>query len=121
MGGGGRGARKVATVSKMWIKVANSLINSDEAMLELDSNAGTTVLVKGCLVVHDFDRPVNFTGYDTEYDSKFCRTMTGVLDYDHPQTSKPYFMVINKAIHLDHLEHHLMCPMQYRMNGIKTN
>ena len=47
--------------------------------------------------------------------------MAGFLDYDHPQTGKPYLLIINQAIHLDHLEHHLMCPMQYRTNGININ
>ena len=72
-------------------------------------------------MVHDFDRPVNVTGYDPEDGSKVCRTVTGVLDYDHPQTSKLYLLVINQAIHLYHLGHHLMCPMQRRTNGIKYN
>ena len=67
----------------MRIKVANSSINSDKTRLELDSHADTTVLGKGYLVVHDFDRPVNVTGYDPEDGSKVCRTVTGVLSYYH--------------------------------------
>ena len=72
-------------------------------------------------MVHDFDMPVNLTEYDPEDGSKVCRTVAGFLDYDHPQTGKPYLLIINQAIHLDHLEHHLMCPMQYRTNGININ
>ena len=105
----------------MRIKATNSPINSDETRLELDSYADTTVLGKGCLVVHDFDGSVNVTGYDPENVSKVFRTVTGVLDYDNPQTDKPYLMVINQAIHLDNLEHHLMCPMQCITNGININ
>ena len=105
----------------MWIKLSNSSINSDETRLELDSHVDTTVLVKGCLVVHDFDRPVNVTGYYPEGVSKNFRTVKVVLDYDHPKTVKTFFLVINQAIHLDHLDHHLMCPMQCRTNGIKIN
>ena len=77
----------------------------------MDSHADTTLLGKGFLVVHDFDRPVNVTGYDHEDGSKFCRAVTGVLAYYHPQTDKPYLLSINQAIHLNHLGHHLMCPM----------
>ena len=87
----------------------------------MDSHSDSTVLGKGCLVVHYFDWPVNVTGYDPEYGSKVCQTVTGVLAYDCPKTGKPYLVVINQAICMDHLEHHLMCTMQCRMNGIKTN
>ena len=78
------GSRKVATICTMRIKVSNFSINSDKTRLELDSPDHTTVLGKGCLGVHDFDRPVNVTGYDPEDDSKFCRNVTDVLAYDHP-------------------------------------
>ena len=115
------GSRKVATVCTIIINVDKYPINSDETRLGLDSNSDTTVLVKGCLVVHDFDRPVNVTGYDPEDGSKVCQTVTGVLSYDHPHTGNPYFMVVNQAIYLEHLEHHLMSPMQCRTNGININ
>ena len=105
----------------MRIKVANYSINSDKTRLELDSHDDTTVLGKVFLVVHDFGRPVNFTGCDTEDGIKVCSGVIGVLNYDHPQTGKPYFLVINKSIHLDHLKYHLMCPIKCRKNGIKIN
>ena len=72
-------------------------------------------------MVHDFYRPVNVTGYDPEDGSKVCWNVTFVLAYDHPHTGKTYLLVINQAIHLDHLEHYLMCPMQCWKNGIKVN
>ena len=105
----------------MRIKVANSSINRDETRLGLDCHADTTVLGKCCIVIHDFDRPVNVTGYDPEDGSKFFRTVTGVLAYYHPQTGESYLLVINQAIHLDNLEQYLMCPMQCRTTGIKIN
>ena len=72
-------------------------------------------------MVHYFDRPVKFTGYDPENGSKVFRNVTGVLAYDRPQTGKTYLLFINQDIHLDHMDHHLMCPMQCRTNGIKMN
>ena len=72
-------------------------------------------------MVNYFDRPVNVTGYDPEDGSKFFRNVTVILYYNHPQTSKTYLLVINKAIHLDNLERHLMCPIQCRTNGININ
>ena len=90
----------------MRINLANYSINSDETRLELDSNADNTVLGKGFLVVRDFYWTINVTGYYPEDGSNCFRIVKCFLDYDHPQTGKPYFMVINKSIHLDHLEHH---------------
>ena len=113
------GARKVATVHTMRIKVANSSIYSDKTRLEMDSHADTTVLGKGCLVVYDFDRPVNVTEYDPEEGSKCFRNLTGVLDYDHHQTGNPYFLVINQSKHLDRLGNHLMCTIQFSKNRIR--
>ena len=85
----------------MRIKVANYSIYSIKTRLELDSHADSTVLGKGYLVVYDFDRPVNVTGYDTYDFSKVCQNMTGILAYDHSQTGKTYLLVLNKAIHLN--------------------
>ena len=86
--------------------------------IEFDSNADNTVLRKSCIVVNDFDRPINITGYYPEDVSKVCRTVSGDLAYDHPHTGKPYFMVANYAIHLDHLWNNLMCTMQCMKNSI---
>ena len=61
---GGGGHRTFSTIRRMRIKVANSSINSNKTRLELCSQDDTTVLVKGCLVVNDFDRTVNITKYD---------------------------------------------------------
>ena len=78
----------------------------------MDIHADTTVLETSCLMLHDFGRPVNVTEYDTEDGSKVCRTVTSILAYYHPHTGKTYFLVINQAMNFDHLNHHLMCPMQ---------
>ena len=72
-------------------------------------------------MIYYFDSPVNVNGYDLEDGSEVCCILIGVLDYNHPQNGKPYFMVFNQSIHLDHLEHHLMCTIQCRENGIKIN
>jgi hypothetical protein len=33
-------------------------------------------------------------------------------------TGKVYHLVINQAIHIPHLDHHLLCPMQCRVNDV---
>ena len=47
--------------------------------------------------------------------------MTAAVAYDHPQTGQVYMLVVNQAIEVPHLQHHLLCPMQCRMNGVKLN
>ena len=64
----------------------------------MDSHTDTNVLGNIFPMVHDFNRPVNVTGYDPEDGSKVCCTVTVVLAYDHPHTGNPYFLVINQAI-----------------------
>ena len=105
----------------MQIKLYKSSINSDKTRFELDIHSDTNVLGKGCRMLHDFDRRVKVTGYDTKDGSKLCPTMTCVLAYDHPQTSKPYLMFDNQDIQIYHFEHHLRCPIQCRTNWIKIN
>ncbi len=36
-------------------------------------------------------------------------------------TSKVYHLVINQAIHIPHLDHHLVCPLQCRVNDEIVN
>ena len=45
----------------------------------------------------------------------------GIVAYDKPQTGRTYLLVINKAIYLDRLEHHLLWPMKYHMNQVNIN
>jgi hypothetical protein len=33
-------------------------------------------------------------------------------------TGEVYHLVINQAIHMPHLDHHLLCPMQCQVNGV---
>ena len=47
--------------------------------------------------------------------------MTGVLVYSRSQTGKPYYLVINKALHLDHLEYLFIFTMQHRTDLTKIN
>jgi hypothetical protein len=45
-------------------------------------------------------------------------TVSRALAYDDPVTGKVYHLVINQAIHIPHLDHHLLCPMQCRVNDV---
>ena len=44
-----------------------------------------------------------------------------MVSWDHPQTGELYTLIINQAIYAPHLENHLLCPMQIRMNCVSIN
>jgi hypothetical protein len=89
-----------------------------ETTLELDSHADTCVLGRGALIILDYDRPVSIVGYDESLGSKTYQTLSGVVAYDDPQTGRMLHLIINQAIHIPHLDHHLLCPMQCCVNVV---
>jgi hypothetical protein len=80
-----------------------------ETTLELDSHANTCVLGHGALIILDYNRPVSIVGYDESLGSKTYQTVSGVVAYDDPQTGMMLHLIINQAIHIPHLDHHLLC------------
>ena len=119
-GTGSRGTRQISPVFSIQIQAANSSFGG-ETRMECDSHADTSVVGKNCLIIHDFERPVKVSGYDPKDGTKEYRTVTGVVAYDHLQTGQTYMLVVNQAIEVPHLQNHLLCPMQCRMNGVKIN
>jgi hypothetical protein len=89
--------------------------------LELDSHADTCVLGCDASIFLDYDRPVVVKGYDPSLGTKTFAAVSGALAYDDPKTSKVYHLVINQVIHIPHLDHHLLCPMQCQVNGVTVN
>ncbi len=92
-----------------------------ETTLELDSHAGTCVLGHDASIILDYNRPVSVVGYDESFGSKTYQTVSGVFAYDDPQTGRMLHLIINQAIHIPHLDHHLLCPMQCRVNDVIVN
>jgi hypothetical protein len=68
--------------------------------LELDSHADTCVLGRDCLVILDYDRPVQVVGYDPALGEKTYRTVSGVVAHDDPATGDVFHLVINQAIYM---------------------
>ncbi len=92
-----------------------------ETTLELDSHANTCVLGCDALIILDYNRPVSIVSYDESLGSKTYQTVSGVVAYDDPQTGRKLHLIINQAIHIPHLDHHLLCPMQCRLNDVIIN
>jgi NCAIR mutase (PurE)-related protein len=49
------------------------------------------------------------------------KTVSGVIGYIDPTTGRMLHLVINQAIHIPHLDHHLLCPMQCRVNDVTVD
>ena len=79
------------------------------------------VLVRNALIFLDYDRPVVVKGYDPSLGTKSYATVSGALAYDNPLTGEVDHIVINQAIHIPHLEHHLLCPIQCRGNDVTVD
>jgi hypothetical protein len=67
---------------------------------ELDSHADTMVLSDNTvLVIHDFGHPVRVHSYDELVaQHKHCKTVTGVLAYDHPSNGETYFLIFHQMV-----------------------
>ncbi len=69
----------------------------------------------------DYDSPVNVQGYDPSLGTRRFRTISGVIAYIHPYTRIQSHLVVYQAVHVPDLQHHLLCPMQCRDNGVTVN
>jgi hypothetical protein len=89
-----------------------------ETTLELDSHADTCILGRHALITLDHKRPVAVMGYDESLGTKTYKTVSGVVAYTDPKTGRTLHLIINQAIHVPHLDHHLLCPMQCCVNDV---
>jgi hypothetical protein len=82
------------------VHVSSVTFGITEGRAELDSHADTTVLSDNtALVIHDFGRPVRVHGYDESVaQRKHCKTVTGVLAYDHSSNGETYFLIFHQAV-----------------------
>jgi len=80
------------------------------------------VSAEHALITQDFDRNVNVFGYDEQPGATpICRTVTGVVAYDHPETGETFMLILHQAILVPKMRVNLLSPMQLRDNGIRVN
>ena len=96
-------------------------LTDTQTTLDLDSHADTCVLGRNCLIILDHNRPVQVHSFDPSLGYQTFQTVSGVLDYQHPVTGTKYHLVVHQAIHVPHLDRHLLCPMQCRVNDVVIN
>ena len=75
--------------------VASTSLHNQESRMELDTYANTTVLGRHCLLILDFNKTVSVTGWDASAGATECRTVSGVVAYNHPVTGQAYMLVFH--------------------------
>ena len=111
------------TTSSRSVKVNVSSINVYGARFcELDSHADTCVIGKNALVINDYEKTVNVTGYDESLGTmNDRRIVSAAVAYDRPDNGQTIMLIINQAIEIETMNNNLLNPMQMRMNGVKVN
>ena len=89
---------------------------------ELDNHANTSVVSpSAALIFHDFERPVNISGYDGSVCSTQAQVVSAVVAYDCPTTGDTYMLVIHQAVAVPSMQHILLSSMQLRDNDVHVN
>ena len=101
-GGQGREERTFHLAPIHSIKIGSLKVGGDgnEVRTEMDSHADTCVVgEETALIIQDFDRPVRVFGYSKDVGQPDrCKTVSGVVAYDHPETGQTFMLVIHQAI-----------------------
>ena len=110
----------------VWLRTSSTVVsqvacNVLETTLEADSHFDTTCLGGRVLKLYGYNFPVNVQGYDTSLGVKQYSTVSGAFTYVNPFTGLKYHLIVHQAIHMPDLGHHLLCPMQCRVNGVVIN
>jgi hypothetical protein len=94
-----------------------------EGQAELDSHADTTVLSDNtALLIHDFGCPVCVHGHDELVaQHEHCKTVTGVLAYDHTRNGETYFLIFHQAVLIPNSKVSIPSLMQMHNNDIFVN
>jgi hypothetical protein len=92
-----------------------------ETSLEFDSHADTTVLGAGARIIQSYDQLVEVVGYDPQHGLQMFKIFSGVLAFDHPRDRQVYHLVFHQSIHMPPLDHHLLSPIQCRINYVTVN
>ena len=89
--------------------------------IALDLHAGICVIGDHCLIVHDHNRPANVFEYNPKAESQHAAIVNTLIAYTQPETCQVVTLLINQAIEMKSIEHHLFCQMQCYMNGVSIN
>ena len=94
----------------------------EESRTDLDSHAGQRAVGHNSLIVHDYERPINVSGYDPSGPiAKDMGMVSAALAYDDPLSGATVILLVHLAIYIPELSHNLLSPMQVRINDVIVN
>jgi hypothetical protein len=97
-------------------------VTIDESATDLDSHADQCAVGNNALIVHDYDRPINVSGYNPSGPiAKDLKTVSAALAYDDPVSGETLILMIHQAIAIPDIYHNLLSPMQLRLNDVVVN
>ena len=102
----------------MRISALQAEVSGNQTRTELDSHTDTCVLGDNVLIIEDFERPVEVSGYLLADGTRQCKTVTGVIGCEDPKDGSLHYLVVCQAISLPGLQNNLLCPMQLRLNDV---
>jgi hypothetical protein len=92
---------------------------ANESRTDLDSHADQCAVGRNSLLVHDYDRPINVSGFNPSGPvSKNLRQVTAALAYDNPLTGETTILLVYQGIYVPELEHNMLSTMQVRLNDV---
>ena len=105
------------------MQVNAALTYDGEKQIDLYSHAYTCVIGQHALIVHDFNCPVNFGGYDP---SKWtmtpkCLKVSEAVAYDCHMKVEVFIIEFHQDILIYHFHNNILCPMQMSMYDVKVN
>ena len=72
--------------------------------------------------MNDFDRPVAVQGFDPKGPKiNNLHTISAAMAYDLPDTGETVILLVHQAMHIPHLPHNLISPMQLQLNDVLVN
>ena len=94
-----------------------------ETYVDLDSHADTCVLGNNALLIESPypPRTVIVSFADPSVGTRTKQILSGAFKYTSPSDGSGYILVVHQAIHIEALDHSLLCPMQLRDNDVILN
>jgi hypothetical protein len=97
-------------------------VNVQESHTDLDSHADQCAVGSNALIVHDYDKPINVSGYNPNGPvAENMKTVSAALAYDDPVSSETVILLVHQAIYIPSINHNLLSTMQVRLNDVRVN
>jgi len=93
------------------------------ARMELDSHADTCCIGKYAEVLYtDINKVMTVQPFlESLGNAKNVPVVTAAVAYDDPDTGRVWILIVHQALYFPEMKHHLLCPMQLRMNDVSVN